>query len=81
MQLHVKLFAAVKDVIGQDEIILELPAPSTIENVRDAILKGHSEVSELLCHSKFAVNCEFATDLTEVHEQDEIACIPPVSGG
>jgi molybdopterin converting factor small subunit len=60
---------------------LALSEPATIADVRSALAEECPALQPLLKHFLFAVDAEFATDLTPISSSSEIACIPPVSGG
>lgn len=81
MKLRVKLFAILKHVAGEDELDVELPAGSTIEDLRGAIAEARPDLAAIMPSVLFAVNSEYATGQTVVEPGKEIACIPPVSGG
>lgn len=81
MTIRVLLFAGVKELLQSDAVTLELPDSATIADVRKAIIAVANNNSELLLRCMFAVDSEFASDETPVTAQNEIACIPPVSGG
>jgi molybdopterin synthase catalytic subunit len=76
MQVRVRLFAGLRERAGTDEIELDLPEGA---NVGDAlaclepIARGTSVV--------MAVNREYADASAPLHADDELALIPPVSGG
>jgi molybdopterin converting factor subunit 1 len=79
--VRVKLFAVVRDRAGVSEMTLQLRASSTIANARDEIAKQLPQVEELLRKSAFALNREYAPVESELSDGDELAVIPPVSGG
>ena len=76
MQVRVRLFAALRDRAGAGELELELPDGA---RVRDALL----QVSELTAGVPvvMAVNHEYAAEGDVLSPGDELALIPPVSGG
>lgn len=81
MRVSVRLFASAREAAGQDTIDLDLPGAANVDSV---LLRLGSECPRLaphLPHVMVAVNTEYADRQTEVHEGDEIAIIPPVSGG
>lgn len=81
MKLTVRLFAAAKQLLGQDTIAIELSRPATVAQLRRALETAHPKLQPLLAHSRFAVNSDYVPETTDLQEQDEIALIPPVSGG
>lgn len=81
MNVKVKLFAAARDLAGQREVAVDLSANATIGDLRRRLLEQIPPLAPLLSHAMFAVDAEYVSDDAPIHEQEEIACIPPVSGG
>jgi MoaE-MoaD fusion protein len=76
MQVRVRLFAALRERAGAAEVDLELPECS---RVRDAIARIEPLIDGMPV--VMAVNREYADGEAELHPGDEVALIPPVSGG
>ncbi len=81
MRVVVKLFAGARELAAQEQIELELPATTSVGELRTALLAECPALTPLLPHALFAINANYATDQTPVPEDAEVACIPPVSGG
>ena len=81
MKVCVRMFAAARQLAGAPTIDVELPAAATVAQLRAAILERFPNLQPLQHHLLFAVNTQYAHDDTNLGESDEIACIPPVSGG
>lgn len=81
MNVRVKLFAVAKQAAGADHVDLEVPEPATVAAVRDALVSALPDLAAARRHLLFAVNAEYAADSKRVQSSDEVACIPPVSGG
>ena len=81
MIVQLKLFAAAKDHVGSDVVAIEIPAGGTIADLRQAIVASYPELEQVLRHAMFAINADYATDTSTIESTDEVACIPPVSGG
>lgn len=81
MKVRALLFAAVRDRIGSAELVLELPAGSTIQDARHHLAQTHPAASELIRLSRLCLNSEYAALEEILTEGAEIAVIPPVSGG
>jgi molybdopterin converting factor subunit 1 len=79
--VHVRLFARFRDIFRADVVQLDLPSSTTVGELRSILTKRQPESTPLLSRSQIAVNDEFAADDTIIHSDDEIALIPPVSGG
>ena len=77
----VKLFAQVRERAGRSEIQLDLPADAVVSDVAPALAASVPAIAELLGVSRIAVNRAFAAPDAPVRPGDELAVIPPVSGG
>lgn len=81
MTVRVLLFARARELANRDAVTVELPAASTVAELRSRLAVQVPTLAALLARSAIAVNREFADDSTALRENDEIALIPPVSGG
>ena len=81
ISVHVKLFAVAKDLAGTSETTISLQDNVQAAAVLDHFLKVNSRFEGWKDHLRLAVNSEYV-DLNEpLHDGDEVAIIPPVSGG
>jgi molybdopterin synthase catalytic subunit/molybdopterin converting factor small subunit len=76
VKVHVRLFAALRERVGSGSLELELPDGAVVGDVWPALDLG-SEPPGLL----FAVNRAYAERTETLALGDEVALIPPVSGG
>ena len=82
MSIRVSLFASLAEVAGTRCLNLEsLPAPATAEALAEAVFTRFPELAALRESVIVAVNAEYVTGDFPVREGDEVALIPPVSGG
>jgi len=81
MKVIVKLFAGARELAGTKEVSLDLPLGATIRQLREQLIAEHEKLRPLLSHAMFAIDAEYCDNETQVTENTEIACIPPVSGG
>ncbi len=81
MQVTVKLFAAARQLAGRESVTLELDSEATVATLRKALVAQVPDLNALVRHAMIAVNTEYARDDLPLGEADEIALIPPVSGG
>ncbi len=81
MILRVKLFAAARELAGRSEVNLEVSDGATLADVQQVLLKEVPKLEPIVSHSRWAVDAEFAPLGSVVHEDSELALIPPVSGG
>jgi len=75
----IKAFGITKDIVGARETIVELEG-ETVGLLRKA-LKNHYPSLANVKSLMIAVNNSYAEDTRSIGESDEIALIPPVSGG
>ena len=81
MRIHVKLFAVLKDAAGTGELTLDLPDNASVADARAALLERAPQLGNYLPRVAFAVNCEYVKSDAQLQPGDELALIPPVSGG
>ena len=82
MRLRVRLFAICRERAQSEEIDVEVGGGSpTVESVKRAIADQHPALAPLLPIVRVAVNESFGDDDDAVGPDDELALIPPVSGG
>jgi MoaE-MoaD fusion protein len=79
--VHVRLFARLREQAGTDTETVEVPRESTLEDVYAALRKAHPALESNLDAVRPALNQEFAAWDAIVGDGDEVAFIPPVSGG
>jgi len=78
---RVLLFASAKESVGQDSVELELAAGATVADLRKQLVAEYPILANLVVRSHVAVDQQFAVDETLIGDAQEIALIPPVSGG
>jgi len=76
-----RCFASVRDILGQREIVLDLPAGTTAAGLIDRLILDYPRLAGLAPSLLLAVNQEYADKSRILAEGDEVALIPPVSGG
>lgn len=81
MTIRVKLFAAMRDLTGDDVVEVELPDGATVGDLRREMGKLLPLARTLLTRSGIAVNHDLADNDRILQATDEVAAIPPVSGG
>ncbi len=80
MQLTVRLFAGLRELAGADTVDVELAEPATVADLLAAL--GPTPLGALPDRSFIvAVNRAYATPAAAIAPGDEVALIPPVSGG
>lgn len=81
MKVTVKLFAVHRQLLGRREAQVEAPEGATIGDVWRALKAQYPQLSHLSDSVLAALNQDYAPLDTRVQPGDEIAFIPPVSGG
>lgn len=80
--VRILLFAGLAEAAGSSVVTLEMNASErTVGAIREKLAKQYPAMKDLLEKSMIAINQEYATAADSVQESDEIAFIPPVSGG
>ncbi len=81
VSVTVRLFAGVREAAGVPAVDVELPTPATIGDAVEAASRAVPGVWRLPKTVLLASNGEYASYEAEVQNGDEVAIIPPVSGG
>ena len=81
IEVNVKLFAVAKEIAGVDTLSVQLDEGATVVSILDYLVERNPEFARWRDHLRVAVNFEYVPVTSIVHQRDEIAVIPPVSGG
>jgi molybdopterin converting factor subunit 1 len=81
MTIKLKFFAILHDLAGVREATLDLPDNASIAQASIAIANRFPSLAKHLPRVAFALNQEYCPTDSILHEGDELALIPPVSGG
>lgn len=78
--VKIKAFGITRDILGAREVEVQLEDGRTVGDLRAQLASAYPGILALT--SLFvAVNNEYADDTLVLNESDEVALIPPVSGG
>jgi molybdopterin converting factor subunit 1 len=77
----VRLFARLRDLAGAGELVRDVPAPATVKSVWQTLVTEMPALQEYERTMSVAVNADYAKMSAAVTEGDEVAFLPPVSGG
>jgi molybdopterin synthase catalytic subunit len=82
MTIRVRLFAVLRQRAGRDSVEVELEEGATVEDAL-AVLAREPGLTDVLARVpvRMAVNRDYADPATELSQDDELALVPPVSGG
>jgi molybdopterin converting factor subunit 1 len=81
MNVSVRLFAGLQDIIGAREISLDLEDGATMAELRDKLSNVYPNVTPYLSTLVYAVDDEYVPTGHALRDGDDVALIPPVSGG
>lgn len=80
MKVNVLAFGIAKDIFGNASINVELTGEATVHTLRTALEAKYPRLKQLASFM-IAVNNEYADADVLLQQRDEVAIIPPVSGG
>lgn len=81
MRIKALFFASSRDIVGSRMLEIDLPAGSTVADLKHRLVEDHAGLSQISSSLSAAVNADYVDDSTRLEENDEVALIPPVSGG
>ncbi len=81
MRIKVKFFAYTREITGTREAEIEAEAGATLEDIMNILAEKYPGLQRYRNEINMAVNHEYAERSTVVKEGDEVALLPPVSGG
>ncbi len=74
-------FASLGDLLQRERETCDLPETATSGDILACIATCHPDAASLLSTCRVAVACEFLTDRIRLRGGEEVAILPPVSGG
>jgi molybdopterin converting factor subunit 1 len=81
MVIRVILFAAAKEIVGQERLELTLDDSATLDDVKNALIQSYPAIEEIARKSVFSVDQVYTHENCQLHHGAEVGLIPPVSGG
>ena len=81
--ITIKYFASLRDIAKKEEDSLDIENPISIDQLSDIISKTAPKMGAIIREKKvmISVNQEMASADTIIHDGDEVAFLPPFSGG
>jgi molybdopterin synthase sulfur carrier subunit len=82
--LRIKLFAILREIVGREQMTLQFlrkDEETSVANLRKRILELYPEISAQRIPFTIAVNAKVVDEGQVIDEFDEIALLPPISGG
>jgi molybdopterin converting factor subunit 1 len=81
VRVTVRLFARLRDLAGSGEMIRDVDAPATVGSVWQALVTENPALRDYERTMSVAVNADYSKMSAPVNDGDEVAFLPPVSGG
>ena len=81
MRVRVRLFASLREALGQSEMRLDLPSGASAEDAWQALTRSCPPLASRRANLAASVNHRYAPFDTILVDDDEVVFIPPVSGG
>jgi molybdopterin converting factor subunit 1 len=81
MRVTVRLFARLRDLAGSGELERQVAGPATVRSVWQDLVTEMPALQEYERTMSVAVNADYAKMSAQVNDGDEVAFLPPVSGG
>ncbi|HMK31899.1 MAG TPA: molybdenum cofactor biosynthesis protein MoaE [Terriglobales bacterium] len=79
--MRVLFFGSLRDMAGKTQAAVRLPEGATLKDLLAHFQEELPRLGDLLPSIALSVNQEYARNETLLHDQDEVALLPPVSGG
>ncbi len=80
MEYSIWCFGIARDIVGAPRLLIQLDTSSSVADLKEKINRMYEGFGQLKTY-RIAVNQNIADDQTILSAGDEIAIIPPVSGG
>ncbi len=81
VNITILYFAFIKELTGVKADTMKLPYGSTIQNLLTNILNIYPQINSLIKSVKVSVNYKVVDKNTILKDGDEVALLPPISGG
>ena len=81
MRVTIRLFARLRVLAGSGELVRDVDAPATVGSVWQSLVSENPALRDYERTMSVAVNADYAKMSATVNDGDEVAFLPPVSGG
>jgi MoaD family protein len=81
MKIKVKLYAAVRDIVGAREEEVEFKEGTTVMMLLEDYIRRFPKIEKYKDHLILSVNKEYGAPGRVLKDGDEVTFLPPVSGG
>jgi len=81
MNIHIRYFASLREIVGRSEEILTLPEGASVADARTHLLTRYPRLQSIIERCIYALNKKYVPGETTLHNGDEVVFIPPMGGG
>ena len=81
MRVTIRLFARLRDLAGSGELVRDVPDAATVNTVWRTLVAEMPALGEYERTMSVALNADYSKMSAAVSDGDEVAFLPPVSGG
>jgi len=81
MKIKVLYFGVLAHNLGQESTAIELPDNASVADAVETLSRAHDVLGRYRSRLAYAVNLEYVSATQKLKDGDELALIPPVSGG
>jgi molybdopterin converting factor subunit 1 len=81
MRVTVRLFARLRDITGAADLVRDVEPDATASTVWQQLVREFPDLAAYERSLSTAINADYARMGDPVHDGDEVAFLPPVSGG
>lgn len=81
MAVEVLVFGPARDCVGGTSVVVDVALPAAVRDLVGALARANAGLRDLLPHCAIAVGDELVDADFVVQAGDEVAVLPPVSGG
>lgn len=81
MTIKLRLFGVLRELVGQDTLHLDLPPGATTGQLLSQLSDQYPPLRQMAAAVAVSVNLQYASQEVSLKDGDEVALIPPVSGG
>lgn len=81
MEISLRLFASLHELVGRRELRLELDDGATVQDLKQRLSRDYPATGPVLDRVVFAIDDEYVAFNERLHDGAKVAAIPPVSGG
>ncbi len=81
IRVNILFFAHFSDLAGHANEVIALPTGSTVGDLTSLLAARDRKLSDLIGYGRASVNADWATPNTILSDGDEVAFMPPMSGG